>query len=144
VIGIDPYGTRILFGTGDPILKAEREAFVKRFLVYLYNYDETNFDERISSIGDSMRDKIWDSKKSEFIGISKQLKSDPLVQKAKIVDLRELDERHYQADLEVHIESRLRKKDVKLRVGIEISAAARTIEKPFPWIVESYDEQVAN
>lgn len=144
IIGIDPYGTRVLGAEKDPILKAEKENFLKRFVTYLYNYDETNFDERISIVGDFMNSKIWERRKAEFTSVSNRLKQEPLTQKGKITDLREIDETHFEADVEVHVQSRLRESTVKMRVEIELAAAPRTSSKPYPWEVTSYDEQTAN
>jgi hypothetical protein len=131
VIGIDPYGTRVVTGEKDPILKAERDAFIKRFIIYLYNFDETNFDERISLMGDSMSLDLWE-------------KAEPLSQKGRILDLRQVDDFHYEADLEVHIQSRLRENDLKVRVSLDLSSAHRTNTRPYPWEIKQYDEQISN
>lgn len=144
VIGIDPYGTRIIGTEKDPILKAEKENFLKRFISYLYNYDETNFDERISVVGDSMNGKLWEQRKAEFQPISSRLKQEPLSQKSRINDLREIDETHYEADIEINIQSRLRQNTVRMRVGIELAAAPRSSVKPYPWEVIAYDEKTDN
>ncbi len=144
VIGIDPYGTRVITGEKDPILKAEKENFLKRFLIYLYNFDETNFDDRVSLVGDSMNGKLWDRRKTEFLNVSTRLKQEPLTQKGKIVDLREVDENHFEADLEIHIQSRLRENNVKMRVALEIVSSPRSSSKPYPWEVFNYEEQTAN
>jgi hypothetical protein len=144
VIGIDSYGTRIVTGEKDPIIKAEREAFVSRFISNLYNYDETNFDERISLVGDLMKPELWDEKKAEYLSVSSRLKVEPLSQKSKILDLREVDETHFEADLSIHIQSRLRSNHTQVRVTIEISQAPRSSVKPYPWEVIHYVEQTAN
>lgn len=144
VIGVDPYGTRLVTSEKDPILKAEKDNFIKRFLIYLYNYDETNFDDRISIVGDSMSIKSWDKRKLEFITISSRIKNEPLVQKGKIIDLREIDETHYEADLDIHVQSRLRENSLKIRVAVELKSSPRSSIKPYPWEVTNYDEQTFN
>lgn len=144
VIGIDPYGTRIVGSEKDPILKIEKENFIKRVLVYLYNYDETNFDDRISMVGDFMAAPLWERKKAEYLSISTHLKEEPLTAKGKVADLREVDETHFEADVEVHIQSKLRKSEMKFRVLLELKPAPRTTTKPYPWEVIAYDEQTAN
>ncbi len=144
VIGIDPFGTRVLGSGKDPILKAEKENFLKRFIIYLYNYDETNFDDRISVVGDFMNPKLWDLKKPEFVSISNQLKTESLTQKAKILDLREVDETHFEVDVEVSIQSKLRSSNLKIRASLELSPSPRTATKPYPWEVIRYDEQTSN
>lgn len=141
VIGIDPYGTRVVGQYGDSILKAEKENFIKRFLIYLYSYDETNFDDRISEVGEFMSVELWDKKRSEFISVSGRMKNESLTQKAKITDIREIDEAHYEADIELTITNRLKKTTVKLRVSLELKQSPRTTSKPYPWEVIAYDEQ---
>lgn len=144
VIGIDPYGTRVVTGAEDPILKAEKIAFIKQFLSKLYTYDETNFDERISQVGDLMAQSLWESKLEDFKSVSERLKSEPLSQKSVVIDLREVNDSRYEADLEVKINSRLKESGFKIRVGIELNQSPRTIVKPYPWEVKTYDESVSN
>ncbi len=141
VIGIDPYGTRVVGQYGDSILKAEKENLLKRFLVYLYSYDETNFDDRISEVGEFMSVELWDRKRAEFISISNRMKTESLTQKAKITDIREIDETHFEADIELSITNRLKKAALKLRVSVELKPSPRTSSKPYPWEVITYDEQ---
>ncbi len=141
IIGIDSYGTRIIGESGDGILKAEKVNLVKRFLIYLYSFDETNFDERISTVGDFMATKLWEQKQSEFLSISNRLKNEPLTQKAKIEDLREIDDTHFEADLQVSVQNRLRQGGSKIRVQLELKPTPRNPNKPYPWEIVTYDEQ---
>jgi hypothetical protein len=144
VIGIDPFGTRVVTTAEDPILKAEKISFMKQFLNHLYNYDETSFDDRISHVGDLMAQSLWESKLEDFKSISDRLKSEPLRQMGSIVDLREFSDSRYEADLEVKIVSRLKESKLKVRVGIDLNQSARTMTKPYPWEVKTYDENVIN
>ena len=141
LIGIDPFGTRIIATQEDRLLKSEKENLLKRFILQLYNYDETNFDERISNAGDLMAASLWDKRNADFSALSKRIKNEPLSQKAKILDLREIDDQHYEADLAVGIHNRLKSVDLKLRVAIELKPSARTQTKPYPYEVSTYDEQ---
>ncbi len=142
VIGIDSYGTRIVSSENDSVLKLEKNQFVRQFVNYLYSFDETNFDDRISLVGDLMSESLWEKKKAVFTGISNKLKEEPMVQKGQTIDLREIDETHFEADVDASIQSRLRKSTAKVRVQIEIGKAPRTTSKPYPWEVIQYDEQV--
>ena len=144
VIGIDPFGTRIVTSAEDPILKAEKIAFMKQFLNHLYNYDETSFDDRISHVGDLMAQSLWESKLQDFKSISERLKTEPLRQRGNVTDLREISDSRYEADLEIKIVSRLKESNLKLRVGIDLNQSARTMAKPYPWEVKTYDENVIN
>ena len=141
LIGIDPFGTRIIATQEDRLLKIEKENLLKRFILQLYNYDETNFDERISAAGDLMSVSLWEKRNPDFSALSKRLKNEPLSQKAKILDLREIDDRHYEADVSIGIRNRLKSVDLKLRIGIELKPSARSQTKPYPYEVATYDEQ---
>ena len=141
LIGIDPFGTRVIVSQEDRLLKIEKENFLKRFLVQLYAYDETNFDERISTVGDLMAGALWEKRRPEFVALSTRLKTEPLSQTAKILDLRELDAHHYEADVAVNVHNRLKNADLKLRISINLAASARSQVKPYPYEVISYDEQ---
>ena len=88
-----------------------------------------------------MASSLWDKKNAEFSALSMRLKKEPLSQKAKILDLREIDDRHYEADVAVGIRNRLKSVDLKLRVGIELKSSARSQTKPYPYEVSTYDEQ---
>lgn len=144
IIGIDSFGTRVVSNDQDPIVKAERVSFVKKFISNLYSYDETTFDDRISMVGDLMSDALWSEKKAEFKSLSDRLKTDTLTQKAIIQDIREIDESHFEADLKVTISSRLRQQQTEIRLRMELSESPRTTSKPYPWEVKNYAETVSN
>lgn len=141
LIGIDSYGTRIITRSDDALLRREKENLMKQFISEFYNFDQTNYSEKLSHAGDLMSLRLWNDKKSEFEKIAKKLTDENLSQNAKIVELRQVDENTFQADLLLHIERKLTPTDLKLRIEIQIQPHARSTENPYPYEVDHYDEQ---
>lgn len=142
VIGIDAYGTRVITTSDDRLIKKEKENFLKHFLTLQYNYDATSFEHNLHESGDLMASGLWDSKKEGFKKVSEGLKSEPISQKLVITDIRDVDGSSYEADLALEIERRLVKTSVTLRVTLKLKPRPRTTQNPFPYEVESYDEQI--
>lgn len=141
VIGIDKYGTRIIRDPNDELLKLEKENFVKSFLAQIYNYDQTNFKDRISKGGDYMTRALWTTKGKEFDRIGAQLTTEDLTQIGKIDGVRSIDDYTYEADVEIKIRRKLVETTINLRVEIKIRPARRSEPNAYPWEVERYDEQ---
>lgn len=140
LIGIDPYGTRIIREGGDRLIRQEKENFLKHFLALQYAYDSESFDKRISDCGDLMAEDLWGQKKIEFERVAKQLKAEELTQTVEIKELREVDAANFEADLVIHVKRRLNESTVKLRVDIKIHPNPRRENNPYPYEVERYDE----
>ncbi len=140
LIGIDPYGTRIIREGGDRLIRQEKENFLKHFLALQYNYDQTNFEKRISDSGDLMAEALWSQKKVEFQRLADQLKTEELTQTVEIKELREVDPQNFEADLVIHIKRRLNESAVKLRVELKLHSNPRRENNPYPYEVERYDE----
>jgi hypothetical protein len=141
IIGIDQYGTRIIKGSDDKLIKLERYNFVKKFLTDFYNFNSTNYTEVISQSGELLSLDLWEEKREEFLKISEGLKKESLSQVTKIEELREVDPLTYQADLSVKVMNRLREVSTNIRVTIKIKQSSRRASNPFPYEVERYDEQ---
>lgn len=144
IIGIDPYGTRIIREGGDRLIRQEKENFLKHFLVLQYSYDSESFDKRISDCGDLMAVELWVQKKTEFERLAKQLKSEELVQTVEIKELREVDPANFEADLVIRIKRRINESSVKIRVDLKIRPNPRRENNPYPYEVERYDENQAS
>jgi len=144
VIGIDQYGTRIVTSHTDPILKREKILLVRNFAEALYNFNEINFDERASSIGDWMSDDLWKQKQSEYKTLSDRLKTEPITQTGRVLDIREIDELEFEVDMDLETMSRLRRSESKVRVSIQLDGAKRDRLRPYPYEVKSYEETVLN
>ncbi len=142
LVGIDPYGTRLITSENDRLLKGERENFVKKYLAYAYNYSSASFDSRISVAGDMMTQKLWQEKKEEFARISEGLKKHELSQTAKVLELREIDPENFEADLEIRVKTKFQEATTKLRLEIKLRKARRFDQNPYPYEVANYAEQI--
>lgn len=142
LIGIDPYGVRVISSENDRLLKIERLNFVKRYLSYAYSYAASDYETRISHAGDMMSKTLWDDKKSEFQRIKLSLKDQELTQDLKILEIREVDPDTFEADLKINVKTRLQEAGTALRVQLKLKRAQRTAENPYQYEVDSYVEQV--
>ena len=140
LIGLDSYGARVIREASDPVLRKEKENFIKQFLIQLYTFDGESFERRVSVCGDLMTKDLWLKKKPEFAGIAAKLKTDPLVQVLEIQELREVDTNTYQADIKIQVQRKLEINTVKLRVDIRISPSERRETNPYLFEVKDYDE----
>lgn len=140
LIGIDPYGTRVIREGGDRLLRQEKENFLKHFLALQYSYDQATFEKRISDCGDLMAVDLWAQKKIEFERVAQSLRAEELTQTVDIKELREVDAQNFEADLVIHIKRRLKESTVKLRVDLRVHANPRRENNPYPYEVERYDE----
>ncbi len=125
LIGIDPYGTRIISEGGDRLIRQEKENFLKHFLSLQYAYDQATFQKRISDCGDLMAEELWVQKKVEFERVAAQLKAEELTQTVEIKELREVDAQNFEADLVIHVKRRLNESSIKLRVDLKMRANPR-------------------
>lgn len=142
LVGIDPYGVRLITSNDDRLLRIEKENFVKRFLVYLYTYSGTEFEKRISLAGDMMALKLWEEKTPEFKSIAAKLPGQELSQAGTLKELRSVDAETFEADLELLTKNRLQEARTKVRVELKIRAVSRTAQNPYAYEVESYVERV--
>lgn len=142
VISIEDSGTYLVKENTQAQKKSERVRFVTQFLKHLYSYDETNFDERMSMVGDMFTRDLWEKKNAEFKSISEKIKFEPVTLKLEITDIREIDEHHYEADLKGMMLKRLQKTNLSYRINIEVRDTPRSERNPYPYEVVSYAEQV--
>lgn len=141
LIGVDPYGTRIIRTTDDRLIRQEKENFLKKVIQILNNYDSETFKQKISEVGDFMSKELWEKKRDEFHRISEGLEKESLTQRTEIEDLREVDSHTFQADLIIRIKNRLQETVVKTRVDLKLRESPRTTQNPYPYEVDSYEEQ---
>jgi hypothetical protein len=141
IIGIDPYGTRIIETSDDRLIRLERHNFIKLFIRRLYTFESESLSKSLSDAGDMMSLELWNKKESDYQKLLEELKSSPFQQISKIEDLREIDPNTYQADLELIIKKNLEEKRMRIRLSVVIVTANRSLKNPYPYQVETYDEQ---
>ncbi len=144
LIGLDDAGTRVITSASDPILAKERVKFVREFLRGFYNYSSTDYSQSMSQAGALISDTLWKEKETDFKRIVAQMKLTPLTQEARLLDLREVSEQEFEADLDIHIRSRLQERTVKYRVALTITPKKRSTSNPYPLEVTSIHETEIN
>jgi hypothetical protein len=140
LIGFDGNGARIIQSQNDPLLLQERTRFVKDVLFRLYNYDAESYAQRISSAGHLMSDAAWVEQEKTFKKTVEQMKTRSLRAEAKLLDLRELDEQNFEADVSVRITERLVTHEVRMRITLSIGPRKRNVENPYAWEVTTFHE----
>ncbi|OFZ80240.1 MAG: hypothetical protein A2583_09025 [Bdellovibrionales bacterium RIFOXYD1_FULL_53_11] len=140
LIGLDEAGTRIITSANDPILSKERVKFVREFLRGFYNYTAADYSVTISQTGALMSDILWKEQEPAFLKTTEQMKTSPLTQDADLLDLREVGEQEFEADIGLRIKSRLTERKVKYRAVVKIGPRKRSAENPYPMEVTSIHE----
>ena len=142
VVWVTDGGTYLVIENTPELKKKERVNFVKKVLLYTYNFDETNFDDRMSTVGDMLSPETWEKKKPEWESVSIKTKTDPVTEKGSIRDLRQIDETHFEADLEISVNRRIKTDQLKIRANIEIAEKSRSENNPYPFEVVNYAETI--
>ncbi|OFZ81238.1 MAG: hypothetical protein A2583_08990 [Bdellovibrionales bacterium RIFOXYD1_FULL_53_11] len=140
LVGLDEAGTRIITSANDPILSKERVKFVREFLRGYYNYTAADYSVTISQTGALMSDLLWKSMEPEFLKTTERMKTSPITQDGDLLDLREVGEQEFEADLGLRIKSRLTERKVKYRAVIKIGPRKRSAENPYPMEVTEIHE----
>jgi hypothetical protein len=140
LIGLDANGARIIQPQGDPLLLQEHMKFVKEVLLRLYSYDSESYAKRISSAGHLMTDAAWGEQEKTFRQTVELMKTQSLRSEARLLDLREVDERSFEADVGIQITERLVMREVRLRVALTIGPRNRNVNNPYAWEVTEFHE----
>ena len=140
LVGLDANGTRIIEAQGDPLLTQERAKFLKEFLFNFYNYDASTYAKRTTAAGNFMADELWNEKKKEFEERERRWLRTPFHMEARLLDLREVSDREFEADLAIRTLDRLVAREVKYRVALTIGLRTRSVDNPYAWEVKSYHE----
>jgi hypothetical protein len=140
LVGLDSNGTRLIVSESDPLLAQERVKFVKEVLFRLYNYDASNYEKQVNSAGDLMSDSGWKEEEKDAKRIALQMKDHPLRAEARLIDLRELDENNFEADLSIYVTDRLIVHEIRYRIALTIGSRSRNVDNPYAWEVTAYHE----
>ncbi len=138
VIAVDKYGTRILGNkkADQDLRDIEITQFIDEFVGYYFNFDETNYKDRISfGIGYLSQD-LWENQEvSQFEALDKEIMTNPFKEKSRISKIEYLEESDkFKIDIISELTSNkiTKNKTVKLNIGV------KSIErsKKNPWGLE--------
>jgi hypothetical protein len=142
VVGVDQYGMRLLNEGDDPLLARERIVFLKEVLGLMYEYDPQTLSSRIARLGDYLSNEAWAKVQPNYVQIQSRMKQEGFHQRYKILDLREVDQTRFEADLEVEAVSKTRSKKLVVRTELELKKRSRSSENPYAWEVIRYEESI--
>jgi hypothetical protein len=143
LIGMDDTGTRVITQANDPLIAQERVRFIREFLRLYYRYDGAEYATVISQAGALMSDPLWHEKEPEYQRMIKKFEVTPISQDAELLDLREVSDHDFEADLKITVRSRLEQKSSKYRVTLQIAPRKRNVENPYPFeVVQIHENEI--
>lgn len=143
IIGLSSSGTaRIIESKDDRYIQEELKGFLMAFLDQYYSYDQSSFSERVGKASDLMSVDLWNTQKPKLAEIQAALTKDPLKQAATIESLDLISDSKIEAILNLQIEQRLAKRNIKLRVSIEVAPHVRTAQNPWGYEIKELSDVV--
>lgn len=139
IIGIDSNGTRVVTDKNDPIYKSEAMTFLKMYLFNVYNFNASNFVQRVGAATSFMSDELWNKKGSEIISLQDKVNRDGIELKGEIQKMSS-DGDFYYALVEVKEKSRVQEREYKIKVKVGIKSSSRSFNSPTGLEVDIYEE----
>jgi hypothetical protein len=146
IIAIEDTGTRVVTDQNDAALKKEKRNFVQAFISYLYAFNSSNFESRMSSAGDLMSNELWAQRVESIRKAVIQIQNDDLVSLCQIKDIQESNSNpnKFRAVIEVTFRRKLQTEKKRYAVDIEVKKSKRDILNPYDMEVIRYDENPTN
>ena len=146
IIAIEETGTRVVTDVNDSALKKEKKNFVQSFISYLYAFNSSNFESRMSAAGDLMSNELWAQKVDGFRKASSQVKNDDFMSVCQIKDIQESSSNpnKFRAVIEVTFRKKLQTEKKRYAVDIEVKKSKRDVLNPYDMEVVRYDEIAVN
>lgn len=146
IIAIEETGTRVVTDENDSALKKEKKNFIQSFISYLYAFNSSNFESRMSSAGDLMSNELWAQKVEGFRKASAQVKNDDFMSVCQIKDIQEssANPNKFRAVIEVTFRKKLQTEKKRYAVDIEVKRSKRDVLNPYDMEVVRYDEIAVN
>lgn len=135
LIGLSETGPRVINNEQDQLIKSELKVFVKSFFDNYYSFDQESYLKRLSIATDMMSNDLWESQKSKIYDVYNKIKADPLSQTYQIESLDLLDENMVEAVLLIHIEQKLVKRTLRLKVSLKTDSKERDAKNPWQFQV---------
>lgn len=141
LIGVADGASYIISDSNESLRRKEIVSFVQAFAKNYYEFTPTNHAERISLAGDLMAKGLWESKREELKEVNERLKTEPLVQTAKVLSIDLINNETIEVSLQIEIAKRIETISTNLKVTLKVQARERTESNPWPIeITEIKDE----
>jgi len=133
LIGVADDASYIISGSNESLRRKEIVSFVRLFVANYYEFTPTNHAEKISRAGDAMASALWESKREELKLFNERLKTEPLVQTAKVLSIDLIDEETIEVALQIQIAKRIETILTNLKVTLKVRSHQRTDSNPWPF-----------
>lgn len=141
LIGVADDASYIISDSNESLKRKEIVSFVRAFAKNFYEFTPTNHAERISQAGDLMAKSLWESKREELKQVNERLKSEPLVQTAKVLSIDLINDETIEIALQIEIAKRIENISTNLKVTLKVRSHERSESNPWPFeITEIKDE----
>lgn len=142
LIGVTDDASYVISDSNEALRRKEIVSFVRTFVENYYEFTPTNHAEKISRAGDVMASGLWESKRADLKQVNDRLKTDPLVQTAKIVSIDLIDETTIEATLQIAILKRIETISTNLKVTLKVRPHERTESNPWPYEIAEVSDAV--
>ncbi|MBN8540724.1 MAG: hypothetical protein J0L82_10095 [Deltaproteobacteria bacterium] len=141
LIGVADDASYVISDSNEALRRKEIVSFVRSFIENYYVFTPSNHAEKISRAGDIMASALWESKRADLKQVNERLKTEPLVQTAKILSIDLVDRETIEAALQITILKRIETISTNLKVTLTVRPIERTETNPWPFeITEVRDE----
>jgi len=129
--------------TPEESLTSEKLNFIRDFIKKFYRYTERNFEMDVYLGGREMlTDAAFNSQKTEMERIVQKMKQEKMSVDFHILDLRQIDEKHFEVDLNLQTVLQAQNPNItKIRVKLEVHSKDRSLVTGYPFEIASIAEE---
>jgi hypothetical protein len=142
LIGVADEASYVISQSNETIKRREIASFVRSFIESYFEFTPNNHAEKISRAGDLMAKSLWDEKLPNLLKINERLKTEPLIQSAKIHSIDLINEETVEAMLQVQITKRIESITTNLKVTLKVRPHERTESNPWPFEITEVKDEV--
>lgn len=142
LIGVSDEASYVISKSNEAVKRKEIASFVRSFIENYFEFTPNNHAEKISLAGDLMAKSLWDEKRPTLLKINERLKTEPLVQSAKILSIDLLDPETVEVLLLITIAKRIESVSTNLKVTLKVREHERTESNPWPHEITEVKDEV--
>ncbi|MDZ4084483.1 MAG: hypothetical protein U1E10_16180, partial [Bdellovibrionales bacterium] len=142
LIGVADEASYVISQSNEAVKRKEITSFVRSFISNYYEFSPSTHAEKISLAGDLMAKSLWDEKRPNLLKINERLKTEPLVQTAKILSIDLINEETVEAMLQLQITKRIESITTNLKVNLKVRPQERTETNPWPIEITEVKDEV--
>lgn len=140
LVGADQYGMRVITRDNDPVLKFEAPLMIHSYIKLAYDFDQTNYRNKIMQAGGYVSEELWLSLLDNHKALADKLDKQALSQSAQIDDLIQIDTNRFEAHLSIAIRLGTTVAHKKLKIEFSIDKKKRNSSNPYEWEISRINE----